>query len=424
MSTARSAGDDAPAAEIAAALRDAPFVRVAARADGDSLAASGILARALRDVRVPFHVRASPEDVSIPGGDAAGVDLVVGSSPAVGADGRLDGDGSDGGDEDDGDDRGPKRVAAGASRPASVVAFEIARELGTDPDPALGLAGVVASGGTVDGDGSAPILDAADRAGVVERRPGVAVPTADVADGVAHTTLVHAPVSGQPERVRAALAELGLPAELDEDAHRRIASLVAVEATAVEDATPRASEAIERALRPHATPDGPFETVGGYADVLDAVARERPGVGVALALGHDAEGTNASVRTAALDAWRDHARAAHAALRGATTARYDGVFVARPPADAPPSALGTVARLLRDFRSPEPVALVVVDGAAAAASVEPLDLGAVVATAVERLAESGVGTKPTAVGNGTATRGDARFDGTAEEFVAAFREAL
>ncbi|MFC6988262.1 hypothetical protein ACFQJD_05175 [Haloplanus sp. GCM10025708] len=55
MSSARSASET-PAAD-AAALREAAFVTVAASADGDSLAASGLLARALRDCDVPFQVR-------------------------------------------------------------------------------------------------------------------------------------------------------------------------------------------------------------------------------------------------------------------------------------------------------------------------------------------------------------------------------
>ncbi|WP_101296483.1 exonuclease RecJ [Halegenticoccus soli] len=430
MSTARSADENATAAEVAAALRDAPFVRIVARADGDSLAASGILARALRSVGVPFHVRASPDLASIPvAPDGDGIDVRVGHGGLVAPDGGA----VPGGDAD--------FVVSAASGPATLAGFEIARELGDDPDPVLGLAGVVAAESTVEADGSAPLLDAAEVRDRVSRRPGVAVPTADLADGVAHTTLVHTPLSGDVERVRAALAELELPADLGEAAHRRVASLVAIEATAVEDATPRAAEAVGRALRPYATPGGPFETVGGYADVLDAVARERPGTGVALALGHGdcgapsgaaAVDARTRLRTAALDAWREHARNAHAALAEATTGRYDGVFVARPGSETPPGALPTVARLLRDFRSPEPVALVVADGFAAAASVEPIDLGSVMTAAVAALDGSGGEADATdgpprggaGAGYGTATRGGARFDGTAEAFVSAFRGAL
>ena len=391
MSTARSTAEDAPAADVAAALREAPFVRVVARADGDSLAASGILAAACRSVGTPFHVRASPDPTPDP--DADGLSVVVGFT---------------GGDV----------AVAGASRPASVTAFEVARELGVEPDPILGLAGVVAAESTVGTDGSGTMLDAAERRGTVERRPGLAVPTADVSDGMAHSTLVHTPSSGEVERVRAELAEMDLPAELDAEAHRRLASIVAIDATTAEGATPRAAEAVERALRPYATPEATFETVGGYADVLEAVAHEQPGTGVALALDY-----GEAARTAALDAWRAHAIAAHRLLREATTGRYEGVFVARVDADAESArALPTVARLLRDFRSPEPVALVVAEDVsdrthAAAASVEDRALGIAMADAAETLDGTGYGTD---------TRGAARFDGQREttDFITALREVL
>ena len=48
--TGRTAdGDAGSASDVAAALAGAPFVHVVARADGDSLAAAGLVARALAD---------------------------------------------------------------------------------------------------------------------------------------------------------------------------------------------------------------------------------------------------------------------------------------------------------------------------------------------------------------------------------------
>jgi hypothetical protein len=385
MSTARAADEDAPGETVAARLRTAPFVRVLARADGDSLAASGLLTRACRALGVPFQVRTAP----VPTVDVNDESLVVvvGTTDATGSD----------------------LVLGTSDTPASVTAFAAARELGTDPDPVVALAGVVAAGSVPGADGSDAALDAAAEAALVDRRPGVAVPVADVGDGIAHTTLAHGPFSGAVESVRADLAELDLPAELDADAHRRVASLVGVQTATAEGATPRAAETVERLLRPYATPEAPFATVGGFADVLDAVARERPGTGVALALGHEA-------RDAALSAWREHALVAHDALRSATTGRYDGLFVARVDADTPPSALGTVARLCRDFRSPEPTVLVVADGAAAAAATDDAatDVGSALATAA---------TGFDGTGGGTPTAGDARFDASTEDFLTAFREA-
>ncbi len=238
------------------------------------------------------------------------------------------------------------------------------------------------------------------------------MPTDDIADGLAHSTLAHADYSGDAEAVQAALAELGLPAELDGQAHRAIASEFALAVTGADAATDRAAESVERALRPHAIPDGesgdsdaPFGTVEGYADVLEAVARERPGTGVALALGH-------AERADALDAWRDHAARAHEVLRKGTTGRYDGLFALRTD-DAP---VETVARLLRDFRSPEPTALVVSESEAAAAAVEASGVGASMTDAARAVGGTG---------GGTPDRGYATFDPETDtkEFLAAFREA-
>jgi hypothetical protein len=325
----RSAESASDADAVAAALRDAEFAQVVAHADGDGLAAAGVLARALMDAGAAYQVsvaRTTAEMERRLGGDHPVVAL---GADADGADASVD----------------------SAAVPASVTAFEAARELGASPDPVLALAGVVAWGSTPGAVGSDVALEAAGERGVAPR-PGVAVPTEDLADGLAHSTLAHAEYSGDSDGAQALLAELDLPMELDEDANRRVASVYAIDATA---GGHRSADAVERALRPHDTPDGPFETVEGYADVLDAVARSEPGVGVALALGH-------GDRTAALDAWRERARTAHHAVRAADPERYSGLVVART--DAP---TWTVARLLRDFRSPEPVALVVGDSEATVA---------------------------------------------------------
>lgn len=389
MSTAPAATEDAAdAGELAAALRDAPFVRVVAAADGDSLAASGVLARALETVGRPFQIRIDP--VPDPASTVAdGDDLVLGVGP-----------GATGGD-----------YAVGDARPASLVAADVVRELGVDPDPVLALAGVAAADHPVDAGDAAALLDAAARRTAVERRPGVAVPTDDLADGLAHSTLVHAPISGDTEAARAAVAALGPSPEPTDDDHRRLASWLAIEATASSD---RAVDAVERVLRPYATPDGRFATISGFGDVLDAVARERPGTGVALAI-RDGDAT----RTAALDAWRSHARAAHAATAEASTGRYDGVLAVRVDADAGPDRLGTVARLRRDFRSPEPVVFVVADRAAAVVGSGDADLGCAMRETVRAVEVDGTSA-------GSSRRATARFDDETDvsRLITAFREAL
>ncbi|UVE49345.1 exonuclease [Haloferax larsenii] len=339
-----SPAEQTPAADAAAALREATFVRLRTHASGAAVAAAGVLGRALRTLDVPFRIRATDTPEPTANDDVA---VAVGLS-APNRDFELD--------------------------PRDAVA--VTRELGVDPDPVVALAGFHAAGVSPEDDSE--LADAAADAGI-ESRPGVAVPTGDLANGLAHSTLVHAPFSADREAAQAMLAELSLPAELDADAHRRVASLVALEATDGE-ATPRATTAVERILQPRATPDGPFETVGGFADVLDATVKEAPGVAVALALGHD-------VHDAALDAWRDHAQATHAALRETSTGRYESLYVLSCDLSSP-GRLATVARLARDFRSPEPTVLAVGTGAAALVSTSPAGLADELAAAATELGDA------------------------------------
>jgi len=405
--------------DAAARLDGSSFVRILARADGDGVAAAGVLARTLSGLGTPFQVsvaRTAPEiaDRTERATERAREDeqtVVVGPATAGQA----------------------VQVDRRAEAPASVVAWQVARDLDGDAHPpaALALAGAFAAGVTPGSAGTAPVLAAA-RADGLGRRPGVATPTADLPDGLAHSTLVHAPVSGDPERVRETLADLGLDRSdseggLDPERAREVASLVALETVGHEDATSRAGTAIERALRPAAGGSCPFHTLGGYADVLRAVVRESPGTAVALALGRD-------VRDVALSAWRERARRAHEAVRAATTARYDGLVVARLDADTgadteagtsesvsgsgtqAPVPVETVARLLWAYRSPEPVVLAVADDRAGAYAGEDVAVGRAMGAAAES-----VGGRA----GGTPRRAYVAFDGgNRTAFVAAVREEL
>lgn len=319
-----------------AALESAGFVRITSRADGDALAAAGVLARALSERETAFQVTVSRtieertnriEDGN--GHDDASETVAIG---AVDADVPQLGTGD---------------------RPATLETVSLVRELGVEPDPVLALAGAFASGVEPGAGETEPLLETARERGLLERRPGVAVPTADLADGLAHSTLYHAPWSGDREAVRETLDSLAL-GDRDDDAHRRVGSLVALETVGGEDAGRQAAETVARVLGPHATPAAPFETVGGHADVLEATARTESGTGVALAIGHD-------VSEAALTAWREHGRRAHEALAVASTGRYDGLVVV----DAGEGPVETIARLVADYRSPEPTVLAVGDGEAA-----------------------------------------------------------
>jgi len=400
--------DPEAAGTLAAELATAPFVRLYGHADGDSLAAVGLLAVALRNRGVPFqtHVSADPAgdlatDPEPEEGDDESRTLLVTPGRGEAADHTL--------------------PPAGDSRPASVVAAAVSRELGVDPDPLLALAGVIASGSLPGTDGSGSLLETAEQTGLVERQPGVGVPTADLTDGLAHSTLVEAPFSADTDVVEALLADLDLPAaptEFDDEDHTRVASVVALETSTAETSTPKAAEAVETVLRPYTTPNGPFATLGGYADVLSALAAETPGLAISLALGAP------DITAEAVDVWRDHASAVHSALDEPITGRYEGVFVLRVDTDRP-AVLSTVARLAQRFRSPEPVALIVtaeaVDGqrhaAAAAAADDPQGLADALAS---------VATEFGGTAGGTPTQATLRVDGDVSDgdLIAAVREAI
>ena len=409
------AADPDAASRVASAVATAPFVRVLGHADGDALAACGLLAVALRDREIPFRVHISAD----PAGDAVATETAENNRSE---DSETDADPESRTVVVSRGQRGPVDLAVparGDRQPASVAAAAVSRKLGVDPDPVLALAGVIAAGGTPGGAGSDDLLAAAESATRVARRPGVAMPTADLAADLASSTRLDAPFSGDIDAARDLLADLGVPtdpdAELSAETRTHLASAVAVATATAEPAAPQAADAVEPALRPYATPTAPFATLGGYADVVSALAREAPGVAVSLAFG--APGAVSE----AVDSWRDHAAAAHAALDSPTTGRYDGVYVFRVETDRP-AALPTVARLGCDFRSPEPVALVVnkpIDGCrrAALAATEPRGLDDATATVAREFGGDA---------GGTPTQATLTVDGSVADgaLIAAVREAL
>lgn len=305
--TGRSAAATTAPEDVAAGLRDAEFVKLVGHADGDALAGLGLLCRALDAVETPYQVsavessraardRMLEDDVTLALGLPNVADLAL---------------------ED---------------RSIAVSAYDVAAALGADPDPVLAIAGATASDILPQGS----TLAAAREMGV-EQRPGLGIPTADIAQGLAYSGLVHASFSGDENEAGAFLAELDLPAELGADEWTDLASAVAIEAT---DSPPseRAATAVERVLGPLSAP-GPFETVEGYGDVLDALAREAPGTGIAHVLGHED-------RQTAIDAWRSHGESVHDALARLSPTEKRDLAVDDIGAADP----WTVARLARDFR--------------------------------------------------------------------------
>jgi hypothetical protein len=373
--TGRSDGSTPAASDIASRLRAAEFVRLVADATGDAVAATGLLATALEGDTIAHQCSVVPVPASAQRETDADLTVGVGRH-ATDAD-----------------------ITIGtAGPPASSTALAVAEAFETI-DYELALAGITAAGAVPTSD----TLAAAEARGI-ERRPGVAVPTANLEDGLAHATLVYAPFSGDTDATAATLTALD-SAETDEETQRRVASMVAFEVCSDDGNAPQAAEAVERFLRPLATVGGRFETVEGFGDVLDATARERPGLAVPLVLG-------AVEPEQALDVWRTHGQRAHEAVSSASTGRYDGLYVVRCDGDQP---VGTLARLVAAYRSPEPLVVAVDDSEAAAVAVEErdADLGSRVETAARRVDGRG---------GGTATVGRAQFSGDPTAFVAAFRE--
>lgn len=332
-------------ADITARFREAGFVRLAPAATGDGVAAAGVLARTLERVDVPYQVTVVTGDDATRRTEA---DLVVGLDCSL-ADADL---------------------TLGGDRPASANAFDVARSL-TDESiaPTLAAAGVLASGDEPAGHLAEALADAG-----IKRRPGVAVPTEDLVDGLAHTTLVHAPFSGDRDTARATLEAVTTdPDEVDD--RRRVASLVALETTDAAEATARAAKSVESVLRPYV--GGPFETLEGYADVLSATVQDAPGTAIGLALGQDAHDD-------ALDSWRRHARTAHDVVREGQVKRHAGCVIG----DVEDGPIETVARLLRDFRSPEPIVVVLGDARVALAATEEPDAEGILGSAMAALDNS------------------------------------
>ncbi len=378
MSTTDHAATDRRVSDLAVELERAEFVRFLASPDGDALAATGVLARVLS---IPYQARVVRTDTA----GASEADLTV-------AVGRTEGD------------------VSITDRPVAARAVEVAQALsdGTaelpPPIRALALAGIIAAEREIDDH-----ADVFEDSLTIDSRPGVGVPTADPVDGLAHTTLVHAPFSGDIDATSDALS--GIDADAGGTETRvQTASMLAV--SVVDEPNTRASTAIERALHPHVVESSegcPFATLAGYADVLDALGRSSPGEGLALALGHGSSEN-------ALACWRDHARTVHDAVRTAELDRYPGCVVA-DLTGAPTPAVETVARLVREYRSPEPVVLATADSVAVAtARARDRDLTAPLAAAVSAAEDDG-----TVTGRGRYARASIAPQGTD---VDAFREAI
>jgi|APHM01.1.fsa_nt_gi hypothetical protein len=332
--------DTEPPSSLADRICDAGFVQLSAAPAGDALGAAALLAETLETVETPYQLSVVTPTDGLRATDAE-LTIAVGHKPR-GADAALDG-----------------------HAPLSRRAYTIATDVG-GASPVLAAAGAIAAGTapapTALGESDEPTASVS-----LERRAGLGSPPVAPADGLAHSTLLHTSLSGRPDRAAELLnnrlpaaasrsepkPESGSGSEHDHVRRRTVASMAAL-TVAAEASTPAASTAVERALRP--LTGGPLGTAAGLGDVLDVLADSDPGLAVAAALGHADE-------SAVLSAWRTGATRVHDAVRDADLTRHDGVVVARTTADPP---IAPVARLCREYRSPEPTVVVATESSATA----------------------------------------------------------
>lgn len=345
--TGRADTDTDPPSSLADRVRDAGFVQLSVAPTGDAIGAAALLAETLETVETPYQLSVTTPTDALRATDTD-LTVAVGHGPR-GADATLDG-----------------------HAPLSRRAYTIAADVG-GASPVLAAAGAIAAGTP-----PAPAtLAESDESGEptavqsLDRRAGLGSPPVAPADGLAHSTLVHTSLSGRPDRAaellddRLPAAESGSGVESvshsrsgsdsnhNHERRRTVASVAAL-TVAAEASTPTASTAVERALRP--LTGGPLDTAAGLADVLDVLADSDPGLAVAAALGHADE-------PAVLSAWRADATRVHDAVRDAELTRHDGIVVARTTADPP---IAPVARLCREYRSPEPTVVVATESSVAA----------------------------------------------------------
>ena len=226
----------------------------------------------------------------------------------------------------------------------------------------------------------------------VAHTEGLALVTEDPVDSLVHSTMIHGPFSGDQDGAADLVSRTGDDRDL-----ASVVTLAAIEAAPTEA---RVADSIERVLQPTPTPDGPFLTAEGLADVLDVVVSVDPGVGLALACG------DATAGQRAIELWRHVAGEIHRAIRG-NTPTTSGTVAIYEFGELPAAP---TARVLRDTRGTETVFVVTETSVALASRTQ----------SEERLAEA----LPEPVTRHGDTRVSAPHDGASETIREQVREQL
>jgi len=180
------------------------------------------------------------------------------------------------------------RLAA-ASRPATLEAVDLVRGMGATPDPVLALAGVVAGGANpVPARASGSSRPRTNAASSNSDRASRCRPPIRSTDSRTRHASTHRGRAIPTQRAkRSRTPPMATPPTSMRTITVRSGSLVALDVVGADGAADAAASSIGRTLRPFATPDGPFATLGGFADVLEALARTEPGTETA----RDRDGT-------------------------------------------------------------------------------------------------------------------------------------
>ncbi len=200
----------------------------------------------------------------------------------------------------------------------------------------------------------------------------IGVPTPDDPTGLADATLVHGPFSSDPESAGRLLAR---------GTGRDVATAVTIDTLCAGTTSPPLADAIETFLRARPTPDGPFATTAGTADVLDVLVDVDPGLAIALACGHDA------IADRALKRWHTHSAAVHAAVEHAATTTGEIEL------DGDLAPVGATARLIRTVTAPDKPIIVRNGTRISVASPDPgdTDVGGMLAGPDRRVTDHGDG---------------------------------
>lgn len=318
-------------------LATASFVRLVTAPTAEAIAACGMISRSLQSARVPFHASIT---VAAQATCENATTVSIGHSPSLAADHCL----------------GPGHAVAEAS--------DLLRDQGLEAEPGLQIGRVL--GPTDEKRGSG-------RSDSREAGLGMAVP--ELVDGLAHSSLVHGPYSGDPALAREFLDGI------DAEDPQHVASAVALGTMADTAQSSRAGWALSRFLGPRHTPEGPFETAAGTADVFDLLAPVDPGLALSIACG------DTGARERALGTWRRQSTALHDRLANASVESHSGVAVVQTDIDS----VEPLARLVLDYLAPEASVAVVSDRRLGIATIQPggLDIATGLEDHVEDLVQHG-----------------------------------